>query len=238
MPTINELHDALLLASDRRQAILSQRFFKTGPGEYAEGDRFLGIKVPVIRQAIQEYRGLAPTQYRVLLRSPWHEVRLAGLLLLVDAFARGDAQLREQIFRMYLRHGRHINNWDLVDLSAPQIVGGSLGAGNCAILKKLARDGDMWQRRIAILATLQFIRQRQYRPTLELCRILLGDKEDLMHKACGWMLREVGKRDRAPLLQFLDQYTPIMPRTMLRYAIEHFSARERKHYLGLPRRGK
>ena len=96
----------------------------------------------------------------------------------------------------------------------------------------------MWQRRIAILATLQFIRQRQYRPTLELCRILLGDKEDLMHKACGWMLREVGKRDRAPLLQFLDQYTPIMPRTMLRYAIEHFSARERKHYLGLPRRGK
>lgn len=208
-----------------------QRFFKTGPGEYGEGDRFLGIRVPATRQLIREYRGPALPAARLLLKSRYHEERLLALLLLVRAYARAAPAEQGAIYRFYLANTRHINNWDMVDCSAPQIVGLHLMERDRRVLNRLARSRNVWERRIAVLATQSFIRSGEYGPTLDLAERLLHDRHDLMHKAVGWMLREVGNRDRSVLERFLDRYAGKMPRTMLRYAIEKLPPRLRQRYM-------
>lgn len=221
-------------ASPKHAAIL-QRFFKTAPGQYGEGDRFIGLKVPQIRSVARRFGQMTPQEASLLVTSPIHEERLGGLMVWVHAFEAGTPATRERIFNLYLRHMRHINNWDLVDLSAPQIVGGWLSARDMPLLKAMAKSDVIWERRIAVLATFAFIRRDKYAPTLQLCRMLLKDPHDLMHKACGWMLREVGKRDRKTLSAFLDQHAARMPRTMLRYTLEHYDAKSRLRYMNMGR---
>lgn len=221
--------------ANTRDSIFLQRFFKTGPGEYGEGDRFLGIRVPTTRQLVREYRGPAIPAARLLLKSPYHEERLLALLLLVRAYGRATPEEQGEIYRFYLAHTRYINNWDMVDCSAPQIVGAHLLTRDRRVLNRLARSRNVWERRIAVLATQSFIRSGEYAPTLELATRLLHDSHDLMHKAVGWMLREVGNRDQSVLEGFLDRYAGEMPRTMLRYAIEKLPPRLRQHFMNAPR---
>lgn len=206
-------------------------FFKTGPGEYGEGDRFLGICVPDIRSVARGGESLPAAEVLKLLHSPWHEERVLALLILVRQFELGNGHVRKEIFDLYLRETAWINNWDLVDLSAHQIVGGWLLARPRTVLRRLARSESLWERRIAVVATYAFIRTGDLADTFDLSERLLGDPHDLMHKACGWMLREAGKRDVAALESFLDRYAPAMPRTMLRYAIEKFPEARRKAIL-------
>jgi len=218
--------------SNSRDARFLQRFFKTGPGEYGEGDRFLGIRVPVTRRLIREYQGPAIPAARLLLKSPYHEERLLALLLLVRAYPRATPEAQAEIYRFYLASTPYINNWDMVDCSAPQIVGRHLlKQRDRRVLNRLARSRNLWERRIAVLATQYFIRSGEFEPTLGLAERLLNDSHDLMHKAIGWMLREVGNRDRAVLVGFLDRHAARMPRTMLRYAIEKLPPRLRHRYM-------
>jgi 3-methyladenine DNA glycosylase AlkD len=207
------------------------RFFKTGPGEYGEGDRFLGLTLTLIRQVEREFRGLPLGEAVKLLHSPWHEERTLALLFMVRLYDRGDAGARAAVFHAYFDNVAHINNWDLVDLSAPHIVGRHLVDGDRRLLRRLARSKLLWERRIAIVATLYFIRANQFADTLEIAALLLGERADLIHKATGWMLREVGKRDGQALRGFLDRYARTMPRTALRYAIERFPEAERRRYM-------
>ena len=230
-PLADALSQALRKLADPAKAKALQAFFKTGPGQYAEGDLFLGVMVPQTRALVREFKRMTPAEAGKLVRSKWHEERLAGLLLWVQAFEKGEEATRELVFRLYLANMKFINNWDLVDLSAPQIVGGSLASPNDPLLLKLTRSPALWDRRVAVLATFALIRQGNFRPSIELCRRLMQDPEDLMHKACGWMLREIGKRERAYLTNFLEKHATEMPRTMLRYAIEHYSEPERQKFL-------
>jgi 3-methyladenine DNA glycosylase AlkD len=230
-PSVAAIRAELHELGDPVRAVHSQRFFKTGPGQYGEGDRFLGLTVPVMRRLVLKYRELDDTSALELLDSPWHEERLVGLLLLVERYGEGDESRRKNIHRAYLANTRHINNWDLVDASAGQIVGSHLDAADISLLERLAGSDNIWERRIAIVSTFHFIKQNEFRPTLKIAKLLLGDSHDLIHKAVGWMLREVGKRDRAVLDAFLKRHYRKMPRTMLRYAIERHPERIRKQYL-------
>ncbi|MEN6476213.1 MAG: DNA alkylation repair protein [Syntrophaceae bacterium] len=216
---------------DPARAQVLQRFFKTGPGEYAHGDVFLGLYVPEIRALAKEYQALALSEIEALLRAEMHEARLLALLVMVRAYRRGDENQRKRIYRLYLGNTRHINNWDLVDLSAPHIVGAHLAYRDRAPLSALAQSGLLWDRRIAILATFHYIKAHEYGETLRIAERLLTDPHDLIHKAVGWMLREIGKRDRATEEDFLKKYYKTMPRTMLRYAIERFPQELRQDYL-------
>jgi 3-methyladenine DNA glycosylase AlkD len=207
------------------------RFFKTGPGEYGEGDRFRGIKVPLVRGVAKEFPDLAFAEAKLLLASPFHEDRLAALAILCRQFQAGDEAVRERIYRLYLGGARWVNNWDLVDVSAPQILGGFLHKKDKAPLYKLAQSANLWERRMAIIATLWYIREKDCKDALKLAEKLLDAPEDLLHKAVGWMLREVGKRDRKAEEVFLARHYRTMPRTTLRYAIEHFPETRRKAYL-------
>jgi 3-methyladenine DNA glycosylase AlkD len=211
-----------------------QRFFKTGPGQYGQGDIFVGVRVPAMRAVCRECRGAGLDAIRILLRSGVHEERSLALLLLVDAFTRADEVRQRAIYDFYLSHTAFINNWDLVDSSAAQIVGGWLRDRSRTPLRKLAKSSSLWERRIAIIATFHFIKRGEFEDTFRIAAILLDDPHDLIHKAVGWMLREVGKRDGAAERAFLnDRYTR-MPRTMLRYAIEKFPEKERQRYLKKP----
>lgn len=203
---------------ERARGVL--RYFKTALGEYGEGDVFVGVSVPELRRVAREYRALSLAAVFLLLRDPVHEVRMFALLLLVDAFQRGDPRQRELVYRRYLKSARFINNWDLVDVSAAQIVGAWLLGRDTSPLDTLARSPVLWERRISIVATHLFIRQGCCTETLRIAEALLKDKEDLIHKATGWMLREVDKRDPAALDAFLAAHRDAMPRTMLRYALE------------------
>jgi 3-methyladenine DNA glycosylase AlkD len=216
---------------DAEHARFVAGYFRTGPGEYGEGDRFLGIRIPVLRALVREYRGVSIDPMAALLRSEWHEARLLALLLLVDAYQRGDAGTREAIYRLYLDNTRYINNWDLVDSSAPQIVGAHLQEGDRSVLDRLATSEMLWERRIAVLATQHYIRQGEFDTTLRIAERLVKDEHDLIHKAVGWMLREVGNRDRQAEEVFLRRHHRTMPRTMLRYAIEKFPPDLRQRYL-------
>ena len=211
------------------------RFFKSGPGEYGEGDRMLGLTLPQVRALAAACGGMPLPEIERLLQSRWHEVRLLGLIILTWQYPRADAESQQRIYRLYLRRTDRINNWDLVDASAPQIVGAHLASRSRAPLRKLARSRNLWERRIAIVATLYFIRHDEFGDTLEIARMLLHDDHDLIHKATGWMLREVGKRDERALRRFLDRHAGAMPRTMLRYAIERFSPGIRRRYMTIPR---
>ena len=213
-------------------------FFKTGPGEYGAGDRFLGVTVPQLRTIAREYRDM-PLKYVVkLLQSPWHEERLLALLIMVGQYARADGPTRQTIHQLYLRNTKSINNWDLVDSSAAQIVGAHLEPRDRRVLRKLARSKSMWERRIAMIATYHYIRQRDFKDALTIAGLLRRDEHDLIHKAVGWMLREVGKRDRGAEERFLRRHARTMPRTMLRYAIEKFPQPLRRRYLSMSRRRK
>jgi 3-methyladenine DNA glycosylase AlkD len=209
-----------------------ERFFKTGKGEYGEGDVFLGVMVPDSRKVALKYRGIPLSDVSKLLKSKVHEHRLVALLILVQKYQSESDQGKKRIFDFYLRHTQHINNWDLVDLSAPKIVGTHLLHTGPAILYKLAKSKDLWERRIAVLATAAFIRAGRYEPTLRISEMLLHDTHDLIHKAVGWMLREVGKNDQAVEERFLRKHCKKMPRTMLRYAIERFDEGKREYYMG------
>ena len=208
-----------------------QRFFKTGAGEYGEGDRFIGVKVPAIRVVCRACRDASEAVALELLRSKVHEERLLALLMLVDRFERGDARTRRRIFDAYLASTAFINNWDLVDASAGQIVGQWLASRNRSRLSRLARSSSVWERRIAMVATFAFIRAGDFETTFRIADALMSDDHDLIHKATGWMLREVGKRDGTALRRFLAPRYRTMPRTALRYAIERFPESDRKRYL-------
>lgn len=219
-------------AADPARAIGTAGFFKTGPGEYGEGDKFLGITVPDLRRIARAHRDLQAADRLTLLHSPWHEERAVALMLLVDAHARASAREKTALHREYLANTQWINNWDLVDASAAEMVGTHVVAKGTALIEKLARSTSLWERRIAIVSTFASIRANDVAPTVLIAERLLGDAHDLIHKAVGWLLREVGKRDLATLRRFLDDHAATMPRTVLRYAIERLDAAERADYMG------
>lgn len=221
----------LKLEADPEKAVVYPRFFKTGPGEYGEGDRFFGVTVPRCRKIAKHANGLDDREIGKLLRSPVHEERAVALFVLVERFERGSAAERASVYRLYRRHLDRVNNWDLVDLSAPAIVGGYLEDKDRSPLYRWARSGRLWERRIAMIATLRYIKRGDFNDALAIARMLRDDEEDLIHKAAGWMLREIGKRDPAVEKKFLRNLYRSMPRTMLRYAIERFPERERQMYL-------
>ncbi|MGB7413473.1 MAG: DNA alkylation repair protein, partial [Thermosynechococcaceae cyanobacterium] len=213
--TIRQLADSAI-------ATQSQRFFKTGEGEYGEGDQFLGIRVPVLREQAKNFQDTPLKEVQKLLESPFHEERLCALLILVRKFAQGNPDEQTRIYTLYLNNTQHINNWDLVDLSAYHIVGPYLEDKDRRPLHHLAQSDSLWERRIAIISTFHFIRKNQFDDAFAIAKQLLNDPEDLIHKAVGWMLREIGKRDLATEEAFLKDHYQQMPRTMLRYAIEKF----------------
>ena len=227
---MSSLQSSLLALKNPEKAALLQRFFKTGKGEYAEGDIFIGIMVPQIREIIKQFHSLSLKEIQSSLKSKYHEERLAALLILVYQFEKNPNK-REEIYDLYISNTKNINNWDLVDLSAPRIVGHFLLDKDKSKLFQLARSNLLWDRRIAIISTAYFIRESRFEETLHIAEILLKDKHDLIHKAVGWMLREVGKKDLQTLKSFLNQHHSSMSRTSLRYAIERFPEKERKAYL-------
>ena len=229
--TAKKISKVLKGLADPAIAEHSQRFFKTGQGEYGEGDQFLGIRVPILRKYAKKYQATALEEIERLLKSPFHEERLFALLLLIRKFTKGDEDDKTEIFHLYLNNTQYINNWDLVDSSAHHIVGVYLEARDRQVLYKLVQSDSLWERRIAIMSTFQFIRLRQFDDTFMLAKQLINDKEDLIHKAVGWMLREIGKRAIRSEKAFLKTHYKRMPRTMLRYAIENFPEQERKKYL-------
>lgn len=229
--TAAELKEKLQAMADPAQAQQLQRYFKTGPGEYGEGDRFIGVRVPKIRQLVAVGQDLAYPEIRKLLSSHIHEERMLALLILVRRFQRGEADERERVYRLYLDSTRYINNWDLVDATAKHIVGGWLFSRSRTPLYVLATSDSLWERRIAILATFHFIGHGDVQESLRLAALLLSDTHELIHKALGWMLREVGKGDRQAEEAFIREHYRQMPRTMLRYAIEHFPEKKRQAYL-------
>ena len=208
-----------------------QGFFKTGKGEYGEGDVFRGIKIPVLRKLAKKYQDMTCAEVGKLLTSKFHEDRMLALLLLVGNYSKADDAGKKNIYTMYLRNTRFINNWDLVDVTAHHIVGHYLMDKSREPLYRLARSKILWERRIAIIATFHYIRQNKFDDTLKIAGMLIDDPHDLMHKAVGWMLREVGKRDLQSEEQFLKTHYRQMPRTMLRYAIERFPEAKRRAYL-------
>lgn len=216
--------------ADAARAEHAQRFFKTGQGQYGYGDKFLGIRVPVVRQQVKAFWPMPLSELSKLLHSGYHEERLFALLAMVRLFECGHEDARTAVYVEYLNHTHCINNWDLVDCSAPNIVGAYLADRDKSPLYALAASGSLWERRIAILATFAFIRQNRFGDALKIAGALRDDPHDLIHKAVGWMLREIGKRDMAAERTFLDAHTAQMPRTMLRYAIEKFPDALRRHY--------
>ena len=234
MPTAKDIEQALQVHADADDAVFLQRFFKTGEGQYGAGDVFIGVRVPVTRAICRQYDDISFTEIQKLLASPIHEYRLAGVILLVNKYKKADESLREKIYRLYLAalDAEQINNWDIVDISAEFIVGEYLWTRPRNPLFKLAESDDVWHRRVAVLATFCFIKKGDALTTLQLAEKLLTDRHDLIQKAVGWMLREVGKRiDRKLLVDFLEKHYQKMPRTMLRYAVEHLPADKRAYFM-------
>jgi len=233
--TADQVSVALRIVATPERAKSNAWFFKSGPGQYGEGDKFLGVSVPQQRTVAKQFKDLPLTEVEKLVMSPLHEERLTGVFILVGQYQRGDEVGKKAIYDFYMSHTACINNWDLVDSSAGYIVGPQLenDPNKMKILTKLAKSDPLWDRRIAMLATFHYIMRGRADEALAIIEILLNDKHDLIQKAVGWMLREIGKRaDRQILVQFLDKHASTMPRTSLRYAIEHFSSSERAQYLG------
>lgn len=226
-----EIQKELARLADPQTASISQRFFKTGPGEYASGDLFRGIRVPVLRKLSKVYQSLTLPEAERLLKSPFHEDRLLALLILIRLYAKGDEATRSKIYQIYLKNTRFINNWDLIDSSAEHIIGAFLWDRGRKPIYRLAQSSSLWERRIAVMATFHFIKRGEFSETLKIARVLLSDSEDLIHKAAGWMLREIGKRDLKAEEDFLQVNYKRMPRVMLRYAIEKFPEEKRVQYL-------
>jgi 3-methyladenine DNA glycosylase AlkD len=226
-----QAHEALLALANPEKARFLAGYFKTGKGQYGEGDQFLGIVVPKVRTLAKRLTQLPLPDCRKLLASPYNEARLLALLVLVQRYAKGDAATQDAVFALFLKHRHRVNTWNLVDSAAPFIVGPHLLQRDRALLYELLASNSLWDRRIAILSTFAFIRNNDFNDTLQLVEKSLSDPQDLMHKACGWMLREVGKRNAAVLEAFLSRHHGAMPRTMLRYAIEKFDLDKRKGML-------
>jgi 3-methyladenine DNA glycosylase AlkD len=229
--TVEDIRKRLKDLGNRKHATVSQRFFKTGPDQYGEGDVFIGVRVPVLRKLAKEYSDLAVEDIAILLQSQIHEERLLALLLLVGSFLKGDEVARTSIYEIYLNNTGYVNNWDLVDSSAEHIVGAYLMNRSKSVLYRLAESENLWERRISIMSTFHFIKRHQFSETLKISKILLSDGQDLIHKATGWMLREIGKRHLQTEESFLKVHYQKMPRTMLRYAIEKFPEPKRQRYL-------
>ncbi|HLC32006.1 MAG TPA: DNA alkylation repair protein [Candidatus Nanoarchaeia archaeon] len=228
--SLTSLKTALKKAATPQRAKVSQRFFKTGKGQYGEGDVFIGITVPEMRKIAHTFKSLSLPEIKQLLESPIHEERFIALEILVYQFDH-QKERQKEIYQFYLKNTNRINNWDLVDTSAEYIVGAYLKDKDTSILTKLANSSSIWERRIAIVSTFNFIKNNQFQETLKIATLLLKDNHDLIHKAVGWMLREIGKRDQNTLKTFLKQHHNTMPRTMLRYAIERFPKDEREQYM-------
>ena len=229
--SLTDIKKEIKKQANPKQAVILQRFFKTGKGEYGEGDIFYGIKVPVQRSIAKQFKDLPFDDIKGLISSKVHEERLIAAFILVDQYKKGDEKKKKTVFDFYLKNRKGINNWDLVDLSAPKIVGEYLLDKEKDLLYQFAHSKDLWEKRIAILSTLTFIRNHFFEDTLNISEILLNDRHDLIHKAVGWMLREVGNRDMQTEEEFLRKHYKTMPRTMLRYAIEKFPEKKRKDYL-------
>lgn len=228
---IKNIREEFKKLSNQEHAARLQKYFKTGKGEYGEGDKFLGLRVPVIRKIAKKYSTISLSEVSEFLQSPFHEERLFALFMLIDLFRRADEEDKKKIYDLYLKNTNYINNWDLVDASAVRIVGAYLFTRDKKPIYGLAKSKNLWERRIAIMATSYFIVHNEFADTLKIAEILLNDKEDLIHKAVGWMLREIGKRDFELEENFLRKHYQEMPRTMLRYAIEKFPEEKRKSYL-------
>jgi 3-methyladenine DNA glycosylase AlkD len=227
----SEICSKLQLLGDSQRALALQRFFKTAPGEYGEGDVFVGLTVPEIRKLSKEYHALPLSELIQLLQSSLHEARLLALLIMVRVYIKGDASLQEKIYHLYMKNTRFINNWDLVDASAEHIAGAYLRDRSRSPLHNLAESSLLWDRRISIMATFHYIKREEFTETLHIAKLLLRDREDLIHKAVGWMLREIGKRNQLSEEKYLAAHYKTMPRTMLRYAIEKFPKKLRQQYL-------
>ncbi len=230
---ISALRSALKSRITPGKAEILQRFFKTGPGEYGEGDRFFGVVVPDQRKVARQFKTLALPVVEQLLQSAFHEERLTALFILIQQFEKGDLAAKKRIYQTYVRNMKYINNWDLVDSSAPHIIGAWLEQRDRSQLYEWADSDDLWQRRIAMLATFSYIKNGEFEDALHIAEKLLDDSHDLIHKAVGWMLREIGKRDLPREIHFLDRHAATMPRTMLRYAIEKLPESQRQAYLKL-----
>ncbi|MDY6790377.1 MAG: DNA alkylation repair protein [Thermodesulfobacteriota bacterium] len=229
--SLKDIQNKLKRLGNKEKAKIHQRFFKTGPGEYGEGDAFIGVPVPKLRKLAKEYYALPFQEIKLLLGSPIHEERLLSLFVLIQRYSMGDSAEKKRIYELYLKNTKSINNWDLVDCSAGHIVGAFLFDKGKKPLYDLAKSENLWERRISIISTFFFIKRNQFSDTLKIGKILLSDIEDLIHKAVGWMLREVGKRDMSVEENFLKNHYKTMPRTMLRYAIEKFPESKRQRYL-------
>jgi len=228
---LNQLKKDLEKLRNPKKAKILQRFFKTGKGEYGEGDIFLGIVVPTQRLVAKKYTELTLKDLQKLLSEKVHEYRLIALIILIQKYKKASIKAKKEIVAFYLKNTKKINNWDLVDISCRDILGNFLLDKHRAILYKLAKSKNIWKRRIAIISTFEFIKHGQLEDTLRISEMLLKDSHDLIHKAVGWMLRELGKKNRSLEEEFLEKHYIDMPRTMLRYAIEKFEEKKRKHYL-------
>lgn len=231
MSKLVELKKEMLKLANPKKAELLQGFFKTGKGQYGEGDIFLGIVVPKQRKVSKKFKDLSLNEIKEMLNSKIHEHRLTALFILVEQYKKADEGKKKEIFDFYLSNTKNINNWDLVDLSASKIVGNYLIDKDKSILYKLAKSDDLWEKRISIIATGALIWKNDFKDALKISEILLKDKHDLIHKAVGWMLREVGKRDLETEEVFLRKHYKTMPRTMLRYSIEKFSKEKKEFYM-------
>lgn len=227
--TYEIIHDALEKSATRPAS--AERFFKTGKGEYGEHDQFIGVPNPVLRTFAKQWKDLSTAEILRLLNSPINEERLLALFILIHQYEKGAVQKKEAIYELYVTHIKQVNNWNLVDASARDIMGAYLYERDKTVLLKLAQAENLWERRIAIISTWYFIRKDQYEWTIKIAEQLLSDSHDLIHKAVGWMLREIGDRDATILKAFLDTHASQMPRTMLRYAIEKLPESERKAYM-------
>ena len=228
---IKNIREEFKKLSNQEHAARLQKYFKTGKGEYGEGDKFLGLRVPVIRKIAKKYSTISISEASEFLKSQFHEERLFALFILIDLFRRADEKDKKKIYDLYLKNTNYINNWDLVDASAGRVVGAYLFTRDKKPIYVLAKSKNLWERRIGIMSTSYFIGHNEFADTLKIAEILLNDEEDLIHKAVGWMLREIGKRDFGLEEDFLKRHYEGMPRTMLRYAIEKFPEEKRKSYL-------
>jgi 3-methyladenine DNA glycosylase AlkD len=230
--SLKQIQKDLQKLKNKEKAKILQGFFKTGKGQYGEGDIFLGIIVPLQRKTASNYKDLTLQDIQELLKSKIHEYRLTALFILIQQYNKADEKKKKKIFNLYLKNTDNINNWDLIDLSAPNIIGNYLLNRPRDVLYNLANSNSLWEKRISILSTFEFIKNNEYKDTLKISKILLNDNHDLIHKSVGWMLREVGKRvSQQKEEEFLKKYYKTMPRTMLRYAIERFEESKRQSYL-------
>ena len=228
---LNQIKQALQKKANPDKAKIYQRFFKTGPGQYGEGDKFLGLTMPEQRTIAKKYLNLTLNDISKLLGSQYHEHRMTALIILTYKYPKANKNLKKQIYEFYIKSYDQINNWDLVDVTAPRIVGEYLLDKDRKVLYDFAKSSHLWKKRIAIISTFTFIRNNDFQDTINISEILLKDTHDLIHKAVGWMLREMGKKDESYLTNFLDKHHKIMPRTMLRYSLEKLSEPQRKHYM-------